>query len=288
MKKKMISMMLCAVMTAAMVAGCGSQEAEQTEVPAAGADAEEDAEAPVETGTPAEDAEETEGEEAAEASEGGTLVMATNAYFEPYEYYEGSEIVGIDAEMAAAVAEKLGMELQIEDMEFDSIIPAINSGKADIGVAGMTVTEDRLVNVNFSNPYTTATQVIIVQEGSEIAGNDDLEGKTVGVQLGTTGDIFAGDIKDATIERYNKGMDAVQALSNGIIDAVIIDNEPAKQFVSKAEGLKILDEEFVTEEYAIAIAKDNEELLEKVNTALEELIADGTIQSIIDKYITAE
>ena len=180
------------------------------------------------------------------------------------------------------------MELQIEDMEFDSIIPAINSGKADIGVAGMTVTEDRLVNVNFSDPYTTATQVIIVQEGSEIAGNDDLAGKTIGVQLGTTGDIFAEDVEGATIERYNKGMDAVQALANGIIDAVIIDNEPAKQFVSKAEGLKILDEEFVTEEYAIAIAKDNEELLEKVNTALEELTADGTIQSIIDKYITAE
>lgn len=208
--------------------------------------------------------------------------------FLPYEYYEGDQIVGIDAEMAAAVAEKLGMELQIEDMEFDSIIPAINSGKADIGVAGMTVTEDRLVNVNFSDPYTTATQVIIVQEGSEIAGNDDLAGKTIGVQLGTTGDIFAEDVEGATIERYNKGMDAVQALANGIIDAVIIDNEPAKQFVSKAEGLKILDEEFVTEEYAIAIAKDNEELLEKVNTALEELTADGTIQSIIDKYITAE
>lgn len=282
MKKKMVSMMLCAAMAAAMATGCGSSDTTPAEAPAEEAGEETPAAEDTEAAPEEADAEETE------ASAEGTLVMATNAYFEPYEYYEGSEIVGIDAEMAAAVAEKLGMELQIEDMEFDSIIPAINSGKADIGVAGMTVTEDRLVNVNFSNPYTTATQVIIVQEGSEIAGNDDLEGKTVGVQLGTTGDIFAGDIKDATIERYNKGMDAVQALANGIIDAVIIDNEPAKQFVSKAEGLKILDEEFVTEEYAIAIAKDNEELLEKVNTALEELIADGTIQSIIDKYITAE
>lgn len=282
MKKKMVSMMLCAVMTAAMVAGCGNREETPAEAPAAEAGEETPA---------AEDGEEAPAEADAEESEApaeGTLVMATNAYFEPYEYYEGDQIVGIDAEMAAAVAEKLGMELQIEDMEFDSIIPAINSGKADIGVAGMTVTEDRLVNVNFSDPYTTATQVIIVQEGSEIAGNDDLAGKTIGVQLGTTGDIFAEDVEGATIERYNKGMDAVQALANGIIDAVIIDNEPAKQFVSKAEGLKILDEEFVTEEYAIAIAKDNEELLEKVNTALEELTADGTIQSIIDKYITAE
>lgn len=276
MKKKMISMMLCAAMTAAIAAGCGSKEADQAEAPATGADAEEGAEAPAEN------------EEEIEVSDGGTLVMATNAYFEPYEYYEGDQIVGIDAEMAAAVAEKLGMELKIEDMEFDSIIPAVNSGKADMGVAGMTVTEDRLVNVNFSNPYTTATQVIIVQEGSDITGEADLNGKMIGVQLGTTGDIYASDIEGAEIEQYNKGMDAVQALSNGMIDAVIIDNEPAKQFVSKAEGLKILEEEFVTEEYAIAFAKDNEELMEKVNAALDELIADGTIQSIIDKYITAE
>lgn len=283
MKKKMISMMLCAAMTAAMVAGCGSKEAESNEVPAAGSDVEEETEAP------SDEAEGAETEETAEVSEGGTLIMATNAAFEPYEYYdEGGQVTGIDAEMAAAVAQKLGMELQIEDMEFESIIPAVNSGKADIGVAGMTITEDRLVNVNFTEPYTTATQVIIVQEGSEITGEADLAGKIIGVQLGTTGDIFAEEIEGATIEQYNKGMDAVQALANGIIDAVIIDNEPAKQFVSKAEGLKILEEEFVTEEYAIAVAKDNEELLEKVNTALEELIADGTIQSIIDKYITAE
>lgn len=290
MKKKLISMMLCAAMTAAMVAGCGSNQAEQTEVPAAGADTEEQEEVPAagaDTGE-AEETENAETEAADTASEGGTLIMATNAYFEPYEYYEGDQIVGIDAEMAAAVAEKLGMELKIEDMEFDSIIPAINSGKADIGVAGMTVTEDRLVNVNFTTPYTTATQVIIVQEGSDITGKDDLKGRSVGVQLGTTGDIFASEIEDVEIERYNKGMDAVQALSTGIIDAVVIDNEPAKQFVSKAEGLKILEEEFVTEEYAIAVAKDNEELLEKVNTALDELIADGTIQAIVDKYITAE
>ncbi len=245
MKKKMVSMMLCAAMTAAMVAGCGNREETPAEAPAAEAGEETPA---------AEDGEEAPAEADAEESEA------------PAESEDGFNLA----------------------VEFDSIIPAINSGKADIGVAGMTVTEDRLVNVNFSDPYTTATQVIIVQEGSEIAGNDDLAGKTIGVQLGTTGDIFAEDVEGATIERYNKGMDAVQALANGIIDAVIIDNEPAKQFVSKAEGLKILDEEFVTEEYAIAIAKDNEELLEKVNTALEELTADGTIQSIIDKYITAE
>lgn len=226
MKKKVVGIMLCAAMTAAVMAGCSSKET------AAEAPAETEAlEEETEEEAPAEAEEE---KEASEESAGGTLIMATNAYFEPYEYYEGDQIVGIDVEMANAVAQKLGMELKVEDMEFDSIIPAVNSGKADIGVAGMTVTEDRLANVRFTKPYTTATQVIIVQEGSEIAGKDDLSGKTIGVQLGTTGDIFASDIENVSIEQYNKGMDAVQALTTGKIDAVIIDNEPAKQFVSKA------------------------------------------------------
>lgn len=277
MKKRMISMMLCVGMTAAMLAGCGGSSSEQAEAPAAEAAedaapadaAEEDAEAPAET-------------------EGGTLVMGTNAEFPPYEYYEGQEVVGIDAEMAAAVAEKLGMELKIEDMAFDSIIPALSSGKVDIGVAGMTVTEDRLKNVNFTDTYATATQAIIVPEGSEITTADDLTGKKIGVQLGTTGDIFASDIEDAQIEQYNKGMEAVMALSQNKLDAVIIDNEPAKVFVSEVEGLQILDEAFVEEEYAIAVAKDNEELVEKINAALAELKEDGTLQTIIDKYITAE
>ncbi len=217
-----------------------------------------------------------------------TLVMATNAEFPPYEYYEGQEVVGIDAEIAAAVAEKLGCELKIEDMAFDSIIPAVESGKADFGLAGMTVTEDRLENVNFSNPYAHATQVVILAEGSEIAAVADLEGKKIGVQLGTTGDMYAGDIADATIERYAKGFEAVQALLQGKIDAVIIDNEPAKVFVSENEGLFVLDEAFTEEDYAMAIAKDNTELLEKVNEALAELTEDGTLQEIIDKYIAAE
>lgn len=250
MKKKMVSLMLCVCMAAA-VAGCGGKKFNNPK-------------------------------------KGDELIMATNAYFEPYEYYEGDAIVGIDAEIAQAIAEKMGMTLKIEDMEFDSIIAAVNSGKAHIGVAGMTVTEDRLENVDFSDPYTTATQVIIVQEGSEIAKADDLVGKKIGVQLGTTGDIFAADIEDVQLEQYNKGMDAVQALANGMIDAVIIDNEPAKQFVSKAEGLTILNEEFVTEEYAIAVAKGNEELLDDINKALDAIIADGTVKGIVDKYITAE
>lgn len=217
-----------------------------------------------------------------------TLVMATNAEFPPYEFYEGNEVVGIDAEIAAAIAEELGMELVIEDMAFASIISAVQSGKADIGVAGMTVTEDRLENVNFSDTYATATQVIIVVDGSEIQTADDLVGKTIGVQLGTTGDIFASDVEDATIEQYNKGFEAVQALSQGKVDAVIIDNEPAKEFVTEVEGLVILEEEFAVEEYAIAIAKENEELLEQINGALEQLKDSGKLDEIVAKYISAE
>lgn len=226
--------------------------------------------------------------ETTESTTTETLVMATNAEFPPYEYWEGEKVVGIDAEIAEAIAEELGMELKIEDMAFDSIITAVTSGKADIGAAGMTVTEDRLKNVNFSDTYATATQVVIVTEDSDITSPDDLVGKKVGVQLGTTGDIYAEDIEDATIERYNKGFEAVQALMQNKIDAVIIDNQPAKVFVTENEGLKILDEAFTDEEYAIAIAKDNTELLEKVNTALANLKESGKLDEIVAKYIDAE
>ena len=218
------------------------------------------------------------------------LVMATNAEFPPYEYHDGGDIVGIDVEIASAIAEKLGMILEIEDIAFDSIIPELESGKADIGVAGMTVDEDRLKNVDFSDPYTTASQVIIVKEGSDITGPDDLAGKYIGVQLGTTGDLYASDYEaeGSTIERYNKGFEAVQAMLQDKIDAVVIDMEPAKVFVSQNEGIKILDEALTVEEYAIAIKKGNTELLEKVNKALAELKESGELQTIIDKYISAE
>ena len=225
----------------------------------------------------------------------GALTMATNAQFPPYEYYEGDKIVGIDAEIAGAIAEKLGLELVIEDMEFDSIIEAVKSGKADIGMAGMTVTPERQETVDFTATYATGKQVIIVTEDSEITSVDDLfdvGGYVIGVQRNTTGDLYTTwDLEDAglaTIDRYSKGADAVQALLTGKVDCVVIDNEPAKAFVSETEGLKILETEYITEDYAGAMSKDNTELYEKVNAALEELIADGTVQAIIDKYISAE
>ena len=215
--------------------------------------------------------------------------MATNAYFPPYEYYQGEKIVGIDAEIAQAIADKLGLELKIEDMEFDSIITAVQTGKADMGLAGMTVTDERKQSVNFSDTYATGIQVVIVTEDSDIASVDDLEGKKIGVQLSTTGDIYASDdYGEDFVEQYNKGADAVMALKQGKVDAVIIDNEPAKSFVAANEGLKILDTEYVTEDYAACINKENAELLDAVNGALAELKKDGTLQSILDKYITAE
>ena len=280
MKKKILTLTLAACM-AASLAGCSSKSAEETTAAATTA-----AEAKTEE-TTAKAEETTEAAEESKAS-GGILVMATNAEFPPYEFYEGGEIVGIDVEIAKAIAEEMGMDFEVEDMAFDSIIPAVQSGKADFGAAGMTVDEKRLQSVDFSDSYATATQVIIVKEDSDIATPDDLNGKTIGVQLGTTGDIYAGDIPDATVERYNKGFEAVQALMQNKIDAVVIDGEPAKVFASQNEGLKILDEALTTEEYAICVKKGNTELVEGINAAIANLKESGELQKIVDKYITAE
>ena len=226
----------------------------------------------------------------------GVLVMATNAEFPPYEYVEGGEYAGIDVEIAGKIAEKLGLTLEIKDVEFGSIIGGVQSGKFDIGMAGMTVTEERLKSVNFSTTYATGVQVVIVAEGSAITSLDDLKGDgsmKFGVQQDTTGDIYAsssvedGGYGEENVVRYKTGADAVQALKTGKVDAVIIDNEPAKAFVAANEGLKILDAEWAVEDYAIAIAKGNTELLTAVNNALAELEADGTIDAIIAKYIPA-
>lgn len=217
------------------------------------------------------------------------LIMATNAAFPPYEFKEGDKIVGIDAEIAQAIADKIGMELVIEDMEFDSIITAVTNDKAYVGIAGLTVTEERKQEVNFSDSYATGVQVVIVKEGSDIKDLDGLVDKKIGVQLGTTGDIYAsGDYGDENVIRYGKGADAIIALQGGDVDAVIIDNEPAKNFVANNEGLTILETEYAVEDYAIAINKDNTELLEKINGALAELSAEGKLDEIIEKYIPVE
>ena len=290
MKKKVLAITMAALMAASLTA-CGGSAKETTAADtAAAATAEEKAE----DTTAAESKDETSAEAAetgaAKEAAGGRLIMATNAEFPPYEYHDGDAIVGIDAEIAKAIADELGMELEIEDIAFDSIIPEIVSGKADMGLAGMTVTEDRMQSVDFSNTYAKASQKIIVTEDSEIASPDDLKGVIVGVQLGTTGDIYVSDLEadGTTVERYSKGFEAVQALSQGKIDAVVIDGEPAKTFVAETQGLKILDESFTDEEYAIAVKKGNTELLEKINGALKTLKDNGTLDEIVAKYIKAE
>lgn len=289
MKKKVLAITMAALMAASLTA-CGGGAKDTAAVDTAAATTEEKAE----DTTAAESKDETSAEaaetEAAKDAAGGKLIMATNAEFPPYEYHDGDAVVGIDAEIAKAIADELGMELEIEDIAFDSIIPEIVSGKADMGLAGMTVTEDRMQSVDFSDTYAKASQKIIVTEDSEIVSPDDLKGVIVGVQLGTTGDIYVSDLEadGTTVERYNKGFEAVQALSQGKIDAVVIDGEPAKTFVAETEGLKILDESFTDEEYAIAVKKGNTELLEKINGALKTLKDNGTLDEIVAKYIKAE
>ena len=290
MSKKILSAVLAAAMTVMLAACGGSNSAATTAAPAETKAEETKAE---ETKAEETKAEETKAEEAPAAEletvQKGKLVMVTNAEFPPYEFHDQNAIVGIDVEIAGAIAEQLGLELEIEDIAFDSIIPEIVSGKADIGAAGMTVTEDRKQNVDFSDTYAHATQVIIVKEDSEIKGVADLEGKIMGVQQGTTGDIYvSGDYGDEAVERYAKGMEAVQALAQGKVDAVVIDGEPAKQYIKEVAGLKIIDESYTDEDYAIAIKKGNTAMVEAVNAALAELKSEGKLDEIVAKYIQAE
>ena len=222
----------------------------------------------------------------------GKLIMGTNAAFPPYEFIsdeDGETIVGIDAEIAGMVAEALGLELQIEDMEFSSIVSAVQSGKIDVGLAGMTVTEDRLKNVNFSSTYAKGVQSVIVDPAAgKVASLDDLDGAKIGVQESTTGHIYCEDDYGAeNVVAFATGALAVQALVTGQVDCVVIDNEPAKAFIEANPGLAILDTAYAEEDYAAAISKDNEELLNKFNEVLDAKIADGTVQKIIDKYINA-
>ena len=225
----------------------------------------------------------------------GKLTMSTNAAFPPYEMTaDDGSFEGIDVEVAEAIAEKLGLELQIDDMDFDAALLAAQTGKSDMVMAGVTVTEDRQVVMDFSNTYATGIQVVIVPEDSDIASIEDMTGKMIGVQRGTTGDLYCsasvedGGFGEENVTPYDNGLTAVQALQNGQVDCVVIDNAPAQEFVEANPGLKILDTEYANEDYAIGVAKGNTQLLNAINGALEELQADGTLQSIVDKYITAE
>ena len=220
----------------------------------------------------------------------GKLTMSTNAAFPPYESTDDNgNFVGIDIDVATAIAEKLGLELQVDDMDFDAALLAAQNGKSDLVMAGVTVTEDRQLVMDFSDSYATGIQSIIVKEDSDVATPDDLADKMIGTQRGTTGYIYCSDdFGDEHVTPYDDGLTAVQALVNGQVDAVVIDNAPAKEFVAANPGLKILDTAYAEEDYAIGVAKGNTAMLDAINGALEELKNDGTLQAIIDKYIKAE
>ena len=228
--------------------------------------------------------------------EAGKLHMATNAAFPPYEMTDDSGgFEGIDVEIAEKIAAKLGLELVVDDMDFSSVLTSVQGGKADIAMAGLTVTPDRQKNVDFTDSYATGVQVVIVPEDSDIKTIDDLaKDKMIGTQEGTTGFIYCSDTPENGgfgedhVIAYTNGATAIQALLAGKVNAVVIDSQPAQEFVAANDGLKILETEFVSEDYAIGVSKDNPELLEAVNNALKELIEDGTVQEILDKYIKAE
>ena len=292
MKKKIIAVLVAAGMVVSLAACGGSQTATGTAESAA-----ETVESAAETAESTA-AEATESVAEAAASEDaelvtvteGKLTMSTNAAFPPYEMTTDSgDLEGIDIEVAGAIAKKLGLELQVDDMDFDAALLAAQQGKSDIVMAGVSVTEERQKVMEFSDSYATGVQVIIVKEDSEIASVEDLDGKMIGTQRGTTGNIYCtDDYGEDHITTYDNGLTAVQALMNGQVDCVVIDQEPAKAFVAANQGLKILETEYVSEDYAIGMAKGNTALQSAVNKALAELQEDGTVQSIVDKYIAAK
>jgi polar amino acid transport system substrate-binding protein len=286
--KKLIAMLMALAMVLSLAA-CGSstQESSSESQPAAESQA---AETPAAESQAAE-TDQAEGSEDAQFTTitDGVLTMSTNAAFPPYESTTDSgEFEGIDVEIAGAIAEKLGLELQIDDMDFDSALLAVQQGKSDIVMAGVSVTDDRLLVMDFSDSYATGIQVVIVPEGSEVT-LDNLGDHLIGTQRATTGNIYCtDDYGEDHVVAFDNGITAIQALNNGQVDCVVIDSAPAQAFVAANPGLTILDTEYVEEEYAIGLNKGNTALLDAINGALAELAADGTIQSIIDSYINAE
>lgn len=296
--KKFLAVLLAAVMTMSLLTACGNDDAAQTDAAAdttettdaADTADTEDADAAADTEDAAEaDTEGTEDGAASAALADGVLTVGTNAEFPPFEYVDDNgEADGFDIALIKAIGEKLGVEVVVENMEFASLISSIGN-KIDVAIAGMTVTDERKESVDFSNSYYEAVQYVILPEGSEIAAADDLKGKAIGVQLGTTGDFIASDIENAEVSGYNKAVDAVNDLINGRVDCVIIDKNPALVFEEKFEGQVVAVDGaqfgFEPEEYAIAMPKGDAALVDQVNAALEEIKADGTFDELVSTYI---
>ena len=285
--KKILALMLALCMVFALAA-CGEAASDPSAAPESEAPASEApaSEAPA-SEAPASEEPAADGEFTTIVE--GKLTMSTNAQFPPYEMTtDDGGFEGIDVEIATAIAEKLGLELDILDMDFDSALLAVQQGKSDIVMAGVTVNDDRLLVMDFSTSYANGVQVVIVKEGSDITIDNMGEG-LIGTQRGTTGNIYCtDDYGEEHVVAYDDGFTAVQALMNGQVDCVVIDNAPAQEFVKNNAGLTILDTEYAVEDYAIGLNKGNTALLDAINGALAELISDGTVQSIVDKYIPAE
>ena len=304
--KKIASLLAAVMLLTATLAGCGNSGSgsSTTDTSSASSTASQS--------SAAEDSSAAEGETSSEASateagdygefttiEEGKLIMATNAQFPPYELvsdgegFNGTGFEGIDVEIASAIADKLGLELQIDDMEFDSALLAVQNNTADVMLAGLSYSEERDEVLDFTDSYATGVQVVIVKEGSDVT-MDNLGEKMIGTQRGTTGYIYASDTPENGgygedhVLAYDNGATAVQALMNGQIDAVIIDEAPAKEFVAANEGLTILPGNWVEEQYCAAVDEGNTALQNAINTALNELMDDGTVDEIIAKYISAE
>ena len=275
--KKLVAMMMATALVAMTLTACGSSDSTTNTAASTEAATEESAAADT-----------AEATDVAEATDGNVLIVGTNAEFPPFEYIgDDGEPDGFDIALIKAIGEKMGMEVQVENMEFASLVAAIGT-KIDASIAGMTVTDERAQVVDFSDTYYDAVQSVIVAADSDIATADDLKGKSIGVQMGTTGNFIADDIEGATVQAYNKGVDAVNDLLNGRVDAVIIDTNPANVFAKNFEGQVVaLDGaqfDFEPEHYAIALPKGSD-LVEKVNAALAELKEDGTFDAIVDEYI---
>ena len=284
--KKLLALLLALGLVFALTA-CGNGDSESSQTPSEDVTESQEPAASDEGGATGDYGEFTTVEE-------GKLIMSTNAAFPPYEMtsdgegYNGTGFEGIDVEVAGAIAEKLGLELMIDDMDFTAALEAAQNGMSDMVMAGVTVNEERLAVMDFTDSYATGVQVVIVKAGSDVT-LDNLGEQQIGVQNGTTGwDYCTGDFGEDHVVPFDNGITAVQALLNDQVDCVVIDQGPAQEFVAQNAGLTILDTEYSVEDYAIGVAKGNEGLLNAINTALAELKADGTLQAIVDKYITAE
>ncbi len=272
--KKIVAIIIAVALCAALFAAC-------TQAPAASESASQSASAS-ESAAPSESAPASESAatgKVAEIQAAGKLIMLTNAQFPPYEYLgSDNKPAGVDIDISQAIADELGVELQVVDMDFDGLITALAGGKGDMVAAGLTVTDERKQSVDFSDPYADASQLIIVSaDNADIMSVDDLTGKTIGVQLGTTGDIYVSDIEGATVKQYKTGLEAALDLKNGKLDAVMLDKLPAENIVATNPELKLIEEPFTDEQYAIAINKGEDDFLAVVNSVIKKLQDEGKI-----------